>query len=160
MHALTLQAELDGVTDLKFNDSPQDPYILTFKVQCTSCREVHPNWVTFNQYETHDISGSRGDANFVFRCKLCGRESSATARFLNKLYTVEDSGKPVKLLELDTRGLEFVEFKPDGAFSCKGTDSGYPFAEFDLQDGEWFDYDEKASQEVSITDIKWLFVKA
>ncbi len=25
----------------------------------------------------------------------------------------------------------------------------------DLQDGEWFDYDEKTSEEVSIKDIQW-----
>lgn len=160
MHALALTAELQAVTDLKFNNSPQDPYILTLKVQCTSCREVHDNWVTFNEFETHEISGSRGEASFVFRCKLCGRQSSATAKFLNRAYTAADSGKKINMVEFDTRGIEFVEFKADGAFSCKGEESDYAFAEFDLEDGEWFDYDEKASQEVSITDVKWEFVKA
>jgi Eukaryotic protein of unknown function (DUF866) len=29
------------------------------------------------------------------------------------------------------------------------------FSGIDLQEGEWFDYDEKASAEVSIKDLKW-----
>jgi Eukaryotic protein of unknown function (DUF866) len=29
------------------------------------------------------------------------------------------------------------------------------FSGIDLQEGEWFDYDEEASAEVSIKDLKW-----
>ena len=36
-----------------------------------------------------------------------------------------------------------------------GVESGTKFTDIDLSDGEWFDYDEKASEEVSIKDIKW-----
>ena len=42
-----------------------------------------------------------------------------------------------------------------GEWAAKGLDSSTTFRGIDLQDGEWFDYDEKASEEVSITDIKW-----
>ena len=72
MLALTLTADLNGyessleliiriahmtinrVTDLRPNDSPEDPYFYTFKVQCTSCRETHPNWVNVSRF----VSGS------------------------------------------------------------------------------------------------------
>jgi hypothetical protein len=34
-------------------------------------------------------------------------------------------------------------------------ESATPFNSIDLQEGEWYDYDEKAGEEVSITDVKW-----
>jgi hypothetical protein len=34
-------------------------------------------------------------------------------------------------------------------------DSGTKFTGIDLTDGEWYDYDEKAGEEVSIKDISW-----
>lgn len=36
-----------------------------------------------------------------------------------------------------------------------GAETGTKFSGIDLSDGEWFDYDEKASEEVSITNVKW-----
>lgn len=42
-----------------------------------------------------------------------------------------------------------------GEWEAKGIDSGTKFSGIDLIEGEWFDYDEKAGEEVSIKDIKW-----
>lgn len=159
MIGLNLKATLAGVTDLEFVDSPQDSFEFTFKIQCTSCREIHANPVRINQYETHEMHGSRGEANFVFRCKMCKRESSATLRTTNKKYTIEDSGKDVRMVEIDARGLDVVEFIPVGKFSAKGAETTTKFEEVDLEDGEWYDYDEKANEEVSITDASWSFAK-
>jgi hypothetical protein len=39
-----------SVTDLQPQDTEEEPFHYTFKVQCTSCREVHPNWVTVNRH--------------------------------------------------------------------------------------------------------------
>jgi hypothetical protein len=36
-----------------------------------------------------------------------------------------------------------------------GAESTTKWAGIDLQEGEWFDYDEKTGEEVSITNIKW-----
>ena len=113
MLALTLTAELTGyshpschptpsptnphsVTDLHPLDTSEEPYFYTFKVECTSCRETHPNWVSISRFvrffsspsyllkipkypptpltnpqESTEISGSKGEANFVWRCKAC-----------------------------------------------------------------------------------------
>lgn len=80
---------MSRVTDLIPQDSEQNPFYYTFKVQCTSCREVHPNWVSVSRHVSHhrtlwtqhglsmcrqeqnEQSGSRGEANFVWRCKNC-----------------------------------------------------------------------------------------
>lgn len=75
-------------------------------------------------------------------------------------------------MEFDCRGLEFVEFKPEvrhglqryshhitdqtkGDWLAEGADSGTKFTSIDLTDGEWYDYDEKAGEEVSIQNLAW-----
>ncbi|KAM0096477.1 hypothetical protein ACP6JD_000240 [Aspergillus fumigatus] len=79
-------------------------------------------------------------------------------------YEGDEKGKGSKVIEIDCRGLEFTEFKPDarfltmdaqGEWEAKGIDSSTPFTGIDLSEGEWYDYDEKAGEEVSIKEIKW-----
>ncbi|KAI4946139.1 hypothetical protein J4E91_007582 [Alternaria rosae] len=143
--ALALKAELNGVTDLRPNDTEDAPFFYTFKVQCTSCREVHPNPVSVNRFEMNEQSGSKGEANFVWRCK----NSAPTS------YEQSDPPKKTNILMFDCRGLEFVEFVAEGEFLATGTESGTKFSGIELPDGEWYDYDEKAGEEVSITNVEW-----
>jgi len=42
-----------------------------------------------------------------------------------------------------------------GEWQANGFESTTVFPNIDLQEGEWFDYDEKAGEEVSIKDVKW-----
>ena len=42
-----------------------------------------------------------------------------------------------------------------GDWLATGIESGSKFVAIDLTEGEWFDYDEKAGEEVSIKDLKW-----
>ncbi|KAJ0427131.1 hypothetical protein BJY00DRAFT_271731 [Aspergillus carlsbadensis] len=157
MLSLILTAELSGVTNLLPQDTEEAPYYYTFKVQCTSCREVHPNWVSFNRFEQHEIPGSRGEANFVWKCKLCQRTHSASIQAAPKAYEAEAEGKKKgqKIIEIECRGLEFTEFKADGEWEAKGIESSTPFTGIDLLEGEWYDYDEKAGDEVAIKEISW-----
>lgn len=46
-----------------------------------------------------------------------------------------------------------------GEWEAKGTESSTPFNGIDLSD-EWYDYDEKAGDEVSVKEINWDIVKA
>jgi rubredoxin len=121
----------------------------------------------------HDQSGSRGDANFVWKCRNCKvgrlafhdihrrtddyrqREHSANIKEAPKAYAQSSPVKRVNILEFDCRGLEFVEFKPDGQWLATGIESGTKFADIDLSEGDWYEYDEKASSEVSIKDLTW-----
>ncbi|KAF2706532.1 hypothetical protein K504DRAFT_504659 [Pleomassaria siparia CBS 279.74] len=155
MLALALTADLNGVTDLRPDDTEDAPFFYTFKVQCTSCRETHPNFVTVNRFEQNEMSGSKGEANFVWRCKNCKREHSASVKAAPTTYPHTEPAKTQNILEFDCRGLEFVEFKAEGEFLAKGLETTTKFSAIDLTDGEWFDYDEKAGEEVSITNIKW-----
>lgn len=42
-----------------------------------------------------------------------------------------------------------------GEWLAEGIDSNTKFTAIELVDGEWYDYDEKAGEEVSIKDITW-----
>ena len=76
------------------------------------------------------MSGSRGEANFVWRCKTCKvgrsealrypllngdrkRESTASIKSSPNAYAQSSPPKLQTILEFDCRGLEFVEFKAD-----------------------------------------------
>ncbi|KAK3051880.1 hypothetical protein LTR09_006834 [Extremus antarcticus] len=105
--------------------------------------------------EQNEQSGSRGEANFVWRCKNCKREHSANIMDAPKVYPQQDPAKAMNVITIDCRGLEFVEFRADGDWKAVGLESGTKFAAIDLTDGEWFDYDEKPGEEVSIVNVKW-----
>ncbi|KAJ5587156.1 uncharacterized protein N7459_002921 [Penicillium hispanicum] len=155
MLSLVLKAELEGVTALQPTDTEENPYFYTFRVQCSSCRETHPNWVSFNRFEQHEIPGSRGEANFVWKCRLCMKTHTASIVAGPHTYQADEKEKSQKIIELDCRGLEFTEFKPDGEWEAKGTESSTPFTAIDLYEGAWYDYDEKSYEEVSIKEITW-----
>lgn len=153
--ALKLSAELSGVTELQPIDIPDSPFQWTFIVECTKCREVHGKPIIINRFETSEITGSKGEANFVFRCKGCKSEHSANIERSKDVYELENSGKPVTLLTIDARGLDFNEFHANDEFACKGAESTTRFTDVDLSEGEWYDYDDNAGAEVSITDVVW-----
>ncbi|KAI0479465.1 DUF866-domain-containing protein [Xylariaceae sp. FL0804] len=155
MYALVLSAELNGLTNLRPKDTAEDPFWYTFSVQCTSCRETHANAVGVCRFETNELSGSRGEANFVWKCKNCKRESSATIKTAPKPYELREPPSQQTIIEFDCRGLEFTAFSPDGSWLAEGLESGTKFEDIELTDGEWFDYDEKANEEVSIKEMKW-----
>ncbi|PHH61512.1 hypothetical protein CDD81_303 [Ophiocordyceps australis] len=155
MFVLQVKAELSGVTNLRPDDSQDNPFWYMFRVQCTSCRETHGNYVGVNRFELNEMSGSRGEANFVWKCKNCKRESTASIKAAAVPYAQSDPPQTQRLVEFDCRGCEFTEFKPEGEWLAEGTDSGTKFSNIELVDGEWFDYDEKAGDEVSIKEIVW-----
>jgi len=93
---------------------------------------------------------------------MCKRESSAKfeTSFPIRPYPSESSGKFAPLLVLDCRGLEFTNFDPRGTWKCKGLESGTLFAEVDLEDREWTDYDEKSALPVGIMAVEGKWTKA
>lgn len=59
------------------------------------------------------MSGSRGEANFVWKCKNCKRESSASILAAPTAYEQNEPAKPKAIITFDCRGLEFTEFIPE-----------------------------------------------
>lgn len=149
------RAELSNVTNLEPLDTAESPFEYTFTIQCTSCRTTHDKPVNINSFEQHDITGSKGLASFVFRCRECKAEHSTLLTRTKQKLTLEDNGKWVKLVELDSRGMDFLEFIPEGRFQCVGAESGTKFDEVDLEELEWYDYDDSKNQEVSVTEAQF-----
>ncbi|KAG1445202.1 hypothetical protein G6F55_012044 [Rhizopus delemar] len=150
--SLYIKADLENVTDL----APTDDCEWYFKVECTSCHEVDENWISFNQQDTYEISGSRGSASLVMRCKFCKREGTAQFEpsFKIKKYNIEQNGKFQQIAQFDCRGLELVDFQPRDSWFAKGAESDTVFNDIDLSEGEWAEYDEKSGEPVGISDIK------
>jgi len=91
MLALALSAELNGyilflstfinvyilkapsLTNLRPLDTEEQPFHYTFTVQCTSCREEHPKWVTLTRFVLHHISI---DNNPSYTNLTLGKESA------------------------------------------------------------------------------------
>lgn len=163
---LAFNAVLENVTDLQ----PSDPESFTYfvKVQCSSCRELHPNVVGISRTDDRELSGSRGTANFVFRCSFCKRESSATfddpkgKKPEPAAHTIEKSetNAASTLVVFECRGCEFTNFEPRGQWKCKGAESGTPFTDIEFEDGRWDDYDEKSESPVSVSEMSAKFERA
>ncbi|KAH6917474.1 hypothetical protein BKA70DRAFT_1367901 [Coprinopsis sp. MPI-PUGE-AT-0042] len=150
---LSIKAELENVTDLV---PASEDFEYFFQVKCTSCNEVHPNFVSMNRLEEREVSGSKNaTAHFVWKCGLCKREHSA--KFDNsvkvKPYSAEN-GQLQPILVIECRGLEFIGFQPQGIWKCVGAESGTVFDEVDLTEGEWNDYDEKSKLPVGVSNIE------
>lgn len=154
---LKIQAELSNVTNLEPKNTPESPYEYTFEIECTKCRTIHDKLIQINSFEKHEIKGSRGNASFIFKCKECKNEHSINIIPTNLKLTNENSENKIfiNFLEIDSRGLDFLKFIPNGEFQCIGLDSGTIFNNVDLSEGEWYDVDEKTNDEVSIIDVKW-----
>ncbi|KAF7799267.1 hypothetical protein EIP86_010499 [Pleurotus ostreatoroseus] len=151
---LSIKADLENVTDLV---PASDSFEYFFQVKCTSCHEVHPKLVGINRLEEREVSGGKGNtAHFVWRCSMCKRESSA--KFEEKIptlaYSADNNGQFAPFLTMDCRGLEFIGFDPRGTWKCVGAESGTPFNEVELEEGEWVDYDEKAALPVGVSNIE------
>lgn len=47
-----------------------------------------------------------------------------------------------------------------GEWEAKGAETPTAFTAIDLSEGEWYDYDEKTEDEVSIKEVKWEIARA
>lgn len=157
MLALQYKGELENIESLTFADSEQEPFYFAFELECQNCRNVHANVVEFSKYDVETIPGSRGEAAFVMKCKECGKEGNISV--VSKSYGVYTAGsKPTTMASFDCRGWNITKFVPRNKFLAVGEDSNAKFV-FEFEDGEWYDYDEKESREVSITNSEWTIVK-
>ncbi|KAJ1667924.1 hypothetical protein IW140_003458 [Coemansia sp. RSA 1813] len=153
---LQLKAELTNVTDLMPASSD---HCWNFKIKCNSCHEVDKNLITISAQDGSQISGSRGEANLVMKCKFCKREGVASIVGEPAPYTAENSGSFARVLTVECRGIEPVEVELRDGWRAKSTESNECF-ELDLTESEWYDYDDKAAVEVSVTEIESQLVRS
>ncbi|XP_076441463.1 UPF0587 protein v1g245604-like [Babylonia areolata] len=148
--ALQLKAELENVTNLK----PEGEDFRWFmKLKCESCGEETPEFIYCTLTESLPLKGGRGHASLVLKCKLCKRENSIDIiKESLAPYNAEDAGKYKTLVKFDCRGVSPTDFDLRAGWTAEGTESSTPFI-VNLTDKEWYDYDEKAGESVSIIEI-------
>eukprot|EP00887_Chlorella_sp_A99_P001614 scaffold8.g1614.t1 len=127
---LCIKADLEGVASVSL---PEARYCLTVK---NSAGEDVREGVYVSADEVHELSGSRGTANF-------------------RLKWVRDA-KHEAYLNLQARGLGQFSDTRSAGFLVKGK-SGQVWEDVDLSEREWVDYDEKSGASVSIMGLEWEF---
>lgn len=156
--SLEIKGELEGLTDLRPQIASEFPYF--FKVKCGSCGEASEKFSCVTASEQVNVPNSRGKAHLVQKCKFCGREGSVSmVEGKGRPYTLEDSetGKYAPIMCFDCRGIEPWEFSFRNGWAAEGV-SGTKFTEIDLSDGDFAEYDERASCPVGITNLQHRFV--
>ncbi|KAL8819166.1 MAG: hypothetical protein Q9223_002342 [Gallowayella weberi] len=83
------------------------------------------------------------------------RESTASIKEAPKAYILASPPARQTIITFDCRGLEFIEFQASGEWVAKGLETTTKFTAIDLTEGDWYDFDEKSGEEVSIKDLKW-----
>ena len=163
---LQIKAFLEFVTGLIPEDIEEFRWHL--KIKCNQCGEVPSHWQYATLSEEQPLKGGRGSANYVSKCKLCGKTNSLD--IINDSvvsYDANDSTKFKTIVIFDCRGLEPVDFEPRDGWKARGykenedgegEETSTEFNEIDLSDKEWADYDEKSEESTMISEFEVKFV--
>ena len=112
--ALQLKANLENVTD--FQIASLENFVWYLKFECTKCHDRSDKYHDINLQESSSIAGSRGEANFLMKCKFCSQEGNVNIELTKTpaIYTMEDSEnhsfKTIVIFEC--RGLEPFDWQP------------------------------------------------
>jgi hypothetical protein len=112
--ALQLKATLDNVTDFRIESV--DNFIWYLKIDCTKCHTQSDKFHDITLQESSSIAGSRGEANFLIKCKFCSQEGNLNIEPIkpSATYTSDDSDNHVfkTFVVFDCRGIEPVDWQP------------------------------------------------
>lgn len=154
MLMLEINADTECVSSIRLPKG----YEYTITVKNSSGEDVREN-VTVSSQEEVDLSGSRGTAHFALKWARDAKHQASlqvVEEFKKlKLEWLEEDNKFGPLVGFDCRGLEPISWQPQDGFIVKAA-SGTVFEDVDLSD-DWSEYDEKAKELVSISDLKWRF---
>ena len=115
--------------------------------------------------EKKQLEGSKGQANYVAKCKVCNRVGNI--EFLDgSLKPYEDQNENFqRIATFDCRGIELCQFFPGHSFSAASLLSEQIFGSseggepLDLKDGDWEGYDEEEQESVAVYSFTSQFVR-
>lgn len=112
--ALQLKATLDNVTD--FRVEFPDKFVWYLKLDCSKCHTQSEKFHDITLQESSSIAGSRGEANFLMKCKFCSQDGNLNIEPTKSpvTYTSEDSDAHTfkTIVVFDCRGIEPVDWQP------------------------------------------------
>lgn len=156
--ALQFKATLENVASIVADG---DDFRWFIKLKCSACGEVRDHWQYVTASEQYDIDGSRGVANLVEKCKLCGRQNTLSIEKGAQVaaYTDDDDGNFKTLVTFECRGIEPIAFQARNGFTIRALNSKTEFSDVDLCESEWYDVDEESAKSVCVTELESRFVK-
>ncbi|RUS71671.1 hypothetical protein EGW08_020560 [Elysia chlorotica] len=153
---LQISAQLEN---LEYVKPAGDDFRWYIKLTCSSCGEETSDFVYCSLDESSPLTGGRGQASLVLKCKLCKRENSIDIlKDSLTSYTQDDAGKFKTIVVFDCRGVTPSDFSPRVGWEARCSESSTVFADVDLKENEWYEYDEKSTESVSITELSYKFV--
>jgi len=140
---LLFKANLNRIVSIE----PEVDIEWNLKLKCSNCGEEHDKVVPVNEQQTESVSGSRGTANLVIKCKFCKRENSINiVDKSRKIYT--NNGKFAPIVTFDCRGIDILSINLGNGFKAKG-EKGVEFG-VDFSDGDWTEWDDSIKDAVGI----------
>lgn len=153
---LQIKATLENCTNLHI---PGPDYSWTVRLRCSSCSESSDKWHGILATQTFPLTGSKGDANFIIKCKLCGRQNSVNVLIGTfSQYTADHSESFNSFIGFDCRGVEPFDFSPRGELRCTSLDGARTYKNIDLSQGDWAEYDDVDNVPLGIYDFECKFV--
>lgn len=150
--------EVDAETEFVSSIRLPKGYEYTITVKNSAGEDVREN-VTVSSREEVDLTGSRGTAHFALKWARDAKHQASlqVVEEIKKLkleWSSEDN-QFGPLVGFDCRGLEPISWQPQDGFIVTAS-NGAVFEDVDLSD-DWSEYEEKAKQVISISDLKWRF---
>ena len=110
----------------------------------------------FNLMEKQKIEGSRGEANFIAKCKLCERPGNVEY-IPNSCAPYKKSEQWQTIAKFECRNIELVQFVAGNQMKATGTenDGDTEFDDIDLaNEPDWAGYDEGGDCAVGVYEFK------
>ncbi|SCU92790.1 LAFA_0F12882g1_1 [Lachancea sp. 'fantastica'] len=166
----------DNVSQFSVHDTDSEAADYALEIVCTNCREKHDSLVYVNCLEKHEINGGKGETSLVMKCKFCGNQCTVNLeRTEEKLFNldVEENGEAVEKVQRQRKKKSIKKVEASKlvqlALDCRGCEvTGVDFSNltFDVKltsgtemqavfegENEWYDYDDKSAEEVSVVDL-------
>ena len=120
------------------------------------CNEEHEGGIFFNLVDKEAIPGSRGEANFILKCKFCDRVGNV--EYIDNSIKVYDKNEQFQTIaSFECRNLELIKFESSANWKATGTegDGETEFDDIDLaNEPDWAGFDEDGDCAVGIYDFK------
>ncbi|KAJ1502146.1 hypothetical protein HMI54_010736 [Coelomomyces lativittatus] len=127
------------------------------KATCQQCLTPFPTeWMIFSLGDECPISGSRGSANLVVKCKACQQEAHLTLHHLtSSLLLSSFSTSTYPIGKIESRGLKIMAwctFSP-WTVSTERTDF---LVDLNHEEEDWMDYDDQLKLSVALSQVHFL----
>eukprot|EP00188_Purpureofilum_apyrenoidigerum_P006049 Plantae.Rhodophyta-Purpureofilum_apyrenoidigerum.ctg8683.p1 GENE.Plantae.Rhodophyta-Purpureofilum_apyrenoidigerum.ctg8683~~Plantae.Rhodophyta-Purpureofilum_apyrenoidigerum.ctg8683.p1 ORF type:complete len:156 (-),score=33.27 Plantae.Rhodophyta-Purpureofilum_apyrenoidigerum.ctg8683:144-611(-) len=148
---LRIEAILENISSIS---APND-YSWSFEFECGACGEKSPKPVTFTADHKVDLTRG-GKATLQLKCKFCERMSDVSLLDGEHVYTA--SGEMTTFATLECRGTSPSTWNVIEPLTMTG-EKGYIFDDSEIENGEFFGYNEDQNQEASVTEFKYDIVR-